>query len=137
MKRCAMKGKTVLACALSGALGLVALSGCATAVRGTTELFAVRSTPPGALASSSTGWECTTPCKVKVKRRGDFVVLLRKEGYVEETVKVLSVPVAKKRSMRERVGVDVGWIGQAADYATGANYEHTPNPLDVTLVPAK
>ena len=124
----------MLTCAL---LGLVALGGCATAVRGATEMFSVQTTPPGALASSSTGWECTTPCKVTVKRRGDFVVLLRKEGYVDETVKVRSVPVATKRSMRERVGVDVGWIGEAADFATGANYEHTPNPLDVTLVPAK
>ena len=124
----------MLTCAL---LGLVALGGCATAVRGATEMFSVQTTPPGALASSSTGWECTTPCKVTVKRRGDFVVLLRKEGYVDETVKVRSVPVATKRSMRERVGVDVGWIGEATDFATGANYEHTPNPLDVTLVPAK
>ena len=124
----------MLTCAL---LGLVALGGCATAVRGATEMFSVQTTPPGALASSSTGWECTTPCKVTVKRRGDFVVLLRKEGYVDETVKVRSVPVATKRSMRERVGADVGWIGEAADFATGANYEHTPNPLDVTLVPAK
>ncbi len=124
----------MLTCAL---LGLAALGGCATAVRGATEMFSVQTTPPGALASSSTGWECTTPCKVTVKRRGDFVVLLRKEGYVDETVKVRSVPVATKRSMRERVGVDVGWIGEAADFATGANYEHTPNPLDVTLVPAK
>lgn len=130
-----MKKKLILPRVLAGVLGLAALGGCATAVRGATEMFAVRSTPPGALASSSTGWECTTPCKVTVKRRGDFVVLLRKDGYVEQTVKVRSVPVATKRSMRERVGVDVGWIGSAADYATGANYEHTPNPLDVTLVP--
>lgn len=28
-----------------------------------------------------------------------------------------------------------GVLGLAADYATGANYEQTPNPLDVTLVP--
>ena len=125
-----MKTKLTMVFALS-----VALGGCATAVRGATELLSVRSTPPGALASSSSGWECTTPCTVKVNRRGDFVVLLRKEGYADRTVQVRSVPVATKRSMRERVGVDVGWIGSAADFATGANYEHAPNPLDVTLEP--
>lgn len=125
-----MKKAFAVVLALSAALG-----GCATAARGTTEQFSVRSTPPGALASSSSGWECTTPCTVKVKRRGDFVVRLRKEGYAEQTVKVRSVPILKKRSMRERVGVDVGWIGSAADFATGANYEHTPNPLEVTLKP--
>lgn len=123
------------------ALMLVALGagagGCATVARGVTEQFTVRTNPPGALASASTGWECTTPCTVKVKRRGEFVVLLRKEGYVEQTVKVRSIPTKKKGSMRERVGVDVGWLGSATDFASGANYEHVPNPLVVALQPEK
>lgn len=113
---------------------VVALGGCATMTRGTTELFSVRSTPPGAVASSK-GWECTTPCKVTVKRRGDFVVLFRKEGYVDQTVKVYSVPVSAQSGLRKRVGADAGWVGQAADFATGANLEHRPNPLEVTLEP--
>ena len=125
-----MKKAMAMAVALSAVLG-----GCATAVRGMTEEFSVHSTPSGARASSSTGWECITPCTVKVQRRGDFVVLLRKEGYADQTVKVHSVRILEKRSMRERVGVNVGWIGSAADFATGANYEHKPNPLEVTLEP--
>lgn len=122
-------GRIIGLAALAAALG-----GCATVTRGSTELFSVRSVPPGATASSK-GWECTTPCKVTVKRRGDFVVLFRKEGFADQTVKVFSVPVSGQRGLRQRVGADVGWVGQATDFATGANYEHRPNPLEVTLEP--
>ena len=119
---------------LLGALALFPLaSGCATVTRGPTETFTVRSTPPGALASSSSGWECVTPCSVQVKRRGDFVVLLRKDGYSEKTVKVQSIRTGKKGSLRERVGADISWVGSTTDFATGANYEHAPNPVVVTL----
>ena len=120
-------------------LGLLVLcplaTGCATVTRGPTETFTVRSKPPGATASSSSGWECVTPCTLQVNRRGDFIVLVRKEGYSEKTVKVQSIRTGKKGSLRKRVGADVGWIGSAADAVTGANYEHAPNPLVVTLEP--
>ncbi len=112
----------------------LAIAGCATVQRGPTETFVVRSTPSGAEVSSTSGWECTTPCTVKVARRGDFVVTVRKEGYVTQTLSVKSVPVQKKkRTLGDRVQVPTGLIGTAADMASGANLEHQPNPLEVRL----
>ncbi len=117
--------------------GLVVLTSCATAKRGATETFEVRSSPTGASVTSTSGWECTTPCSVKVARRGDFVVTVRKDGYVTQTFTVKSVPVAtKQKGLKDRVVlVETGYIGQATDWASGANREHQPNPLDVELVP--
>ena len=116
------------------AMLLVALAGCATVKRGSTETFEVRSTPMGASVTSTSGWEGTTPCIVKVARRGDFVVTVRKEGYVTQTVSVKSVPVQKeKQTLKDRVHVPTGLIGTATDMASGANREHQPNPLEVTL----
>lgn len=121
-------------CHLTLILLALAIGGCATVQRGPTETFVVRSTPSGAEVFSTTGWECTTPCAVKVARRGDFVVTVRKEGYVTQTVSVKSVPVQKnKRTLADRVHVPTGLIGSATDLASGANLEHQPNPLEVTL----
>lgn len=109
---------------------------CATVQRGPSETFVVRSAPSGADVSSSTGWECTTPCAVKVARRGDFTVTVRKEGYVTQVLSVKSVPVQKKkRTLADRVHVPTGLVGRATDLASGANREHQPNPLEVELVP--
>ena len=123
-------------------LGLIAilfagLAGCATAQRGATEMFEVRSSPAGASVSSTSGWECTTPCRVKVARRGDFVVTVSKDGYVTRTYTIKSVPVqTKQKGLKDRVVlVETGYIGQAADWASGANREHRPNPLEVELDP--
>ena len=114
----------------------VAMVGCATVKRGPTETFEVRSSPRGAAVSSTTGWECVTPCTVKVARRGDFVVTVRKEGYVTQTRSVESVPVTEgKKGLKDRIGVDTTWIGGATDLVTGANREHQPNPLVVELEP--
>ena len=115
------------ACALAL---MVLLCACATVQRGTSETFVVRTSPDGAIASSSRGWKCTTPCEVEIPRRGDFVVALRKEGYVTQTISVRSLPVAQRPS---RVTASTGMLGSLVDSASGANYEHRPNPLTVTL----
>jgi len=113
------------------------LGACATVSRGVTETFVVRTTPSGALASSPAGWECETPCQVKVARRGDFVVTLRKKGYVTKTVTVRAVRSAAPKGLGDRVGVPTGWIGTATDTVSGAHYEHRPNPLEVNLEAAQ
>ena len=108
------------------------LSACATVQRGPTETFVIRTSPDGAIASSSAGWKCTTPCEVEISRRGDFVVALRKEGYVTQTIAVRSLPIPARPS---RVSAPTGLLGSAVDTASGANYQHQPNPLTVTLEP--
>lgn len=120
-----MREKTLLALA-----SLALIGACATVKRGPTETFVVRTSPDGAIASSSTGWKCTTPCEVEIGRRGDFVVALRKEGYVTQTVAVRSVPIPARPS---RVTVPTGLLGSAVDAASGARYQHKPNPLTATL----
>lgn len=117
------------------AMLLVALAGCATVKRGSTETFEVRSTPIGASVTSTSGWECTTPCIVKVARRGDFVVTVQKDGYVTQTFTIKSVPIqGGKKGLKDRVVLaNTEYIGRATDWASGANREHQPNPLVVEL----
>ncbi len=119
------------------ALLYVAVAGCATVQRGPTETFEVRSSPSGASVASTSGWECTTPCIVKVARRGDFVVTVRKDGYVTQTFTIKSVPIqGGKKGLKDRVVLaETAYIGRAADWASGANREHQPNPLEVELEP--
>ena len=108
------------------------LVACATVTRGPLETFRIESTPSGAMASSTTGWDCVTPCSVSIKRRGDFVVTIRKKGYTTQTVAVQSVPAAAARGPGG-VAVPTGMVGSVTDMMTGANYEHVPNPVKVVL----
>ena len=117
------------------ALGLLA-GGCATLTAGPTEQFRVDSTPEGASVSSTTGWTCITPCSVSIARRGDFVVTVRKEGFLTRTVWVDSVRAPARRP-RSGVQVNTGMVGGVTDWLSGANYEHRPNPLHVTLEPER
>lgn len=118
------------------ALGLLVLAGgCATITRGTTESFVIETKPAGARASLSTGLFCNTPCSLKVKRRGDFVVTLEKEGY--ETVRATvtsSIDGGGGAGMAGNVLLG-GVIGAGVDAGTGAMHSHKPNPLVVELTP--
>ncbi|NNL56095.1 MAG: PEGA domain-containing protein [Woeseia sp.] len=109
-------------------------SGCATITRGTSEAFAIETNPPGASATLSNGLACTTPCSIKVKRRGDFTVTLQKEGYETVTATVSSsIDGAGGAGMAGNVLVG-GIIGAGVDAGTGAMHSHKPNPLSVTMV---
>lgn len=133
-----MKGKVtrgLVRRSLVLALGLLA-GGCATLTAGPTEQFRVDSTPEGASVSSTTGWTCITPCSVSIARRGDFVVTVRKEGFLTRTVWVDSVRAPARRP-RSGVQVNTGMVGGVTDWLSGANYEHRPNPLQVTLEPER
>ncbi len=124
--------KATACCALAAA---VALTGCATITRGTNEVFVIDSEPLGALATLSNGLSCTTPCSLKVKRRGDFVVTLSKDGYETVTANITSsVDNAGAAGMAGNVLLG-GVIGAGVDAGTGAMHSHKPNPLSVKLVP--
>lgn len=119
----------------TAALGVLALAGCATITRGTTESFVIETNPPGARASLSNGLVCDTPCSLKVKRRGDFVVTLEKEGYETVTSTVTSsVDSGGGAGMAGNI-VFGGIIGAGVDAGTGAMHSHKPNPLVVELTP--
>ena len=114
---------------------LVLGSGCATITRGSNEAFVIETDPAGAQAQLSNGLQCRTPCSLKVKRRGDFVVTIEKEGY--ETVRASitsSVDTGGAAGMAGNVLLG-GIIGAGVDAGTGAMHSHKPNPLVVKLEP--
>lgn len=109
-------------------------AGCATITRGTNEAFVIETDPSGAEATLSNGLNCTTPCSLRVPRRGDFVVTLEKEGYetVRSTV-ASSIDSGGGTAMAGNV-IFGGLIGAGVDAGSGAMHSHKPNPLVVKLV---
>jgi hypothetical protein len=119
--------------------GLAAVSmmlpACATITRGTSQKYAIESTPAQAEVALSTGQKCVTPCKLKLKRKHGFTATFNKPGY--ETLK------AEVKSKFSGGGAAAGAgnilaggvIGAVVDGTNGSMNNLTPNPLQVTLVP--
>ena len=116
----------------------VALGGCASVTRGTTENISIASTPSGAqadVAGLDSPTVCVTPCVVQAKRSADIVVTVSKEGYEPQIV-----PLTKDVSGSGGAGFAGnlllgGIVGMGVDAATGAAMDHKPNPVIVTLQP--
>jgi len=114
---------------------LAATGGCASMTRGTYESMVIDSDPQGANVRSSQGWTCDTPCSMQVKRKGDFIVWVTKEGFVEATATVTSsVDSTGAAGMAGNVLIG-GIIGAAVDAGSGAARSHKPNPLILRLIP--
>lgn len=115
-------------------LGLLA-SGCATVTRGTTDQVQFLSEPDGATVRTSLGHTCVTPCTLQFGRKDEFTATFSMVGYQNE-----QVPVGTKIATAGGVGFAGnillgGVVGMGVDAATGATYEHFPNPVAVTLLP--
>jgi len=121
---------------LAAALVAVGLAACGSVTRGTTELIAFTSEPPGAAVATTTNRYCpTTPCSLDVPRSEEFDVTFTKPGFQPQTV-----PVRTKLAGAGAAGfagnvLAGGVIGMGVDAYTGAAMDHTPNPVAVTLVP--
>ncbi len=115
-------------------LVLSALSGCATITRGTTEVLVIETDPVGASVSvSPVNVTCTSPCNLKLKRKGDYTIDVTKEGYEAVRVNVLSqIAGAGAAGMAGNVLVG-GLIGVGVDAASGATKELKPNPLKINM----
>ncbi len=114
-------------------LGSVALTGCATITRGTTEQLTVLSDPSGASVRLSNGFTGITPATFTLPRKGNVIVTFSKDGY--ESV---DVPVSASLSGAGTAGfvgnaLIGGIIGGGVDIATGATLSHRPNPVSATL----
>lgn len=110
-------------------LGLV--SGCATVVNGTTQSIPVNSDPTGAEVLVNNNVLGITPTQIKLKRKEDHQVMIRKEGYASATVPVL-------KSVGGAVwGNEVpgGLIGWGVDATSGAQDNLSPEAIYVTLRP--
>ena len=117
-------------------VGTLALTGCATITRGTTEVLVVNTDPPGAQVQISDGHACTSPCSVELKRKHDYHVKIAKAGYEPVETDVMSQIVgAGAAGMAGNVLVG-GLIGVGVDAYTGATKGLKPNPLTVNLLPS-
>ncbi len=76
-----------------------------------------------------------TPCSLEVERSDEFDVTFTKAGYRPEVIPVRTKVVgAGAAGMAGNVLLG-GVIGIGVDAYTGAAFDHTPNPVNVTLVP--
>jgi hypothetical protein len=108
----------------------VAMSGCATIIKGTTQSVSLSTDPvEGArctLTSSEGTWYVTTPGSVVVhKTKNDLTVTCTKDGYQEATVTISS----KFNAVTAGNIIAGGLIGIGVDAASGANYEYAPQTL--------
>jgi len=116
---------------------LVVGSGCATITRGSNEAFVIETDPAGAQVQLSNGLQCRSPCSLKVKRRGDFVVTIEKAGYETVSASITSsVDTGGAVGMAGNVLLG-GIIGAGVDAGTGAMHSHKPNPLVVRMEPIR
>lgn len=125
--------RIVAACGVAAAC--LFLPACATVTRGTSQKFNIETSPSEAKVSLSTGQECTSPCKLKVKRKNGFVVTATKDGYEKATATVQS-KVRTGGAVGAAGNVLLGGaIGILVDAKNGSMNDLTPNPLLLELKP--
>jgi hypothetical protein len=89
----ALAACAMLSCCTSVTLNVPSMEN---ALSGTTTLdLTINSTPPGAVARTSNGAACRTPCEVSVPVTGDFTVTYSLDGYLPATVPVRSIAPVK------------------------------------------
>jgi hypothetical protein len=143
------------------ALAVIA-GACATVTRGTTDQVQFDSVPSGAEVrtvieppcgdkpcptpdvdgkyaaadfSPQPGPSCTTPCALTFKRGERITATFTKTGYHVATMPILPV-VAGTGALGVAGNVVVGGaLGMVTDAATGAAFDHQPNPAIATLRP--
>ena len=119
--------------------GLAAVSmllpACATVTRGTSQKYAIESTPAEAEVALSTGQTCTTPCKLKLKRKHSFTATFTKPGYEPLQAQVKSKFSGGGAAAGAGNILIGGVVGAVVDGSSGALNNLTPNPLKVTLIP--
>ncbi len=121
--------KNLIVCAVSA----VALSGCATVTRGTTNDVSFESTPSGATVLTSLQQTCVTPCMLEVPRNQSFTATFNLEGFEPQVVPVTTqIAGAGAAGMAGNLVLG-GVVGAVVDASTGAMNDHVPNPVIVTF----
>lgn len=104
-------------------------TGCATILNGTSQKISVSSSPDGAIVLVDEKNTYTTPVKLRLERRRDHLLVLSKDGYEEQTVKlthVLSAAVCGNILL----GGLLGWV---FDIFAGTQYKLIPDKVHVEL----
>lgn len=111
------------------------LGACASITRGTRQDFYILSDPVGAKVQTTDGYECITPCKVKLKRKTEFNATIVKDGYKPGDARVDSS--ARAGGVAGAAGniIAGGIIGIFVDGSNGAMNDLRPNPLNWVLAP--
>ncbi|SVC39600.1 uncharacterized protein METZ01_LOCUS292454 [marine metagenome] len=116
------------------------VSGCGTIVQQSAiDLLYVKSDPPGAQVTLSTGVKGITPCQFELPRKAKLMVVIEKEGYEQVEVMVQGI-TTPKRALISGLGnqiVGAGLLGEMVDDQSGAAFELKPNPIEVKLKPKK
>lgn len=113
----------------------LALAGCATVTRGTTNQIQITSEPVGAQARTSLGHVCQTPCTLSVNRKDEFTVVFTMDGYQQQEIQV-KTQIAGAGAAGFAGNVIIGGVvGMGVDAATGSTLEHTPNPVFARMAP--
>lgn len=120
----------------TAALVAAGVSACGSITRGTGEMMTFTSEPAGAALSTTKGYGCAaTPCSFEVPRSDEFDATFTKPGYKVASVPVRTTLVGKGAAGFAGNVLIGGGAGMVVDAYTGAAYDHTPNPVAVTLVP--
>ncbi len=110
-------------------LATVAVGGCATVTRGTTNDIQIQSEPAGAAVTTSLNHQCTAPCTIKVGRKEEFQVTFQLNGYEDQTIPVTTqMAGAGAAGLAGNVLIG-GVVGIGVDAFSGATLEHVPNPV--------
>jgi hypothetical protein len=105
------------------------ISGCATIVKGTTQVIPISSDPTGARVTVDSAPAGTTPTTVTLSRKQNHMVVIEKEGFAPESIAVTkSMGVAVAGNL-----IAGGLIGWGVDAMTGAQYNLAPNTISVRL----
>ncbi len=124
--------------AAAAALAVIALSGCASVLDGTSQMMTFNTTPPGAACVLSRkdaviGQVNPTPGGVLIKKTKDNIkVACTKDGY-QETTALIKSEIQGSTWGNIVLGGGIGW---AIDSASGAD-NHYQDIINVTLIPTQ
>lgn len=120
---------------VGAAAAVLTLPACATVVRGTKTSYSITSVPPAADVALSTGENCVTPCKLKLKRKNAFTATISKAGYKPRTAIVESKFSGGGGVAAAGNILAGGIIGGVVDGRNGSLNSFYPGKLDITLEP--
>jgi hypothetical protein len=116
---------------------MVAVSGCGSITRGTTENVTITSSPSDASISTSIGKYCPrSPCTIEVNRRTEFTAYAEKDGYKKGSIEIKTKVVGAGAAGFAGNVLIGGVIGMGVDAATGAALDPLPQPCAYRTGPA-
>jgi hypothetical protein len=103
--------------------------GCASIIHGTSQDINISSVPDQAEVWIDGARMGTTPTKITLKRKDNYLVAIKKEGYTDATMKI----EGKASGWLFGNIIFGGLIGCGVDLINGAAYELKPGIVDINL----